>query len=326
LKIRTVLVLLVLALATFLVACGSSSSSSSSSTSSTTSSTGSAGTTGTAAASSASPSPALTQGTGASSSPAATPAASPVASTPTAKVTGSLTVFAASSLTAAFNDIGKQLEQQSPGTKITFNFAGSPTLRTQLSQGAKADVFASADEPNMQGAEKDGTIAGTPQIFVRNRLVLIVPKSNPAGITTLEDLAKPGIKLVLAEQNVPVGNYARQSFAKMDTNASFGSDFSAKVLKNVVSEETNVKQVVAKVQLGEADAGIVYTTDVTPSVRPDVKMIDIPDQFNIIASYPAAVVKGSSNPTGAAAFIDYLRSPAGQAILQHYGFLPPTAQ
>lgn len=297
-KIRTSLALFVLLLATFLVACGSSSSANS-------------------AAGSA---------TDVSAPGAATAADDPSpAGTPTARISGNLTVFAAASLTAAFTDIGKQIEQQIPGTKISFNFAGSPTLRTQLNQGAKADVFASADEPNMRGAEQDGTIASTPEIFARNRLVLIVPKSDPAGITTLQDLAKPGIKLVLAQKDVPVGNYARQSFAKMDNAAGFGSDFSAKVLKNVVSEETNVKQVVAKVQLGEADAGIVYTTDVTPSVRPDVKMIDIPDQFNIIASYPAAVVKGSANPKSAAAFIAYLRSPAGQQILQHYGFLPPSA-
>lgn len=237
-------------------------------------------------------------------------------------MSGNLTIFAASSLTAAFNDMAKQIEAANPGTKLSLNFGGSPTLRTQLDQGAKADLFASADEPNMQGAQQDGTIAGQPRIFAQNRLVLIVPAKNSAGITTLQDLAKPGIKLVLAQQDVPVGNYARQSLTKMGQDASFPTGFTDKVLKNVVSNETNVKQVVAKVQLGEADAGIVYTTDVTPDVRSAVKQIAIPDALNVIARYPIAQVKGAANAAGAQGFIDYLVSPAGQAVLAKYGFLP----
>ena len=174
------------------------------------------------------------------------------------RVQGELTIFTAASLTDAFKDMAAQIEPANPGTKLTFNFAGSPTLRTQLAQGARADVFASADEPNMAGAEEDGTITGQPQIFARNVLVVVVPVKNTAGIQTLQDLAKPNIKLVLTNKEVPVGNYARQALEKMSQNPAFGSDFSKRVLANLVSEETNVRQVAAKVQLGEADAGIVY--------------------------------------------------------------------
>jgi molybdate transport system substrate-binding protein len=168
-----------------------------------------------------------------------------------------LTIFTAASLTDAFREMGANIEQANPGTKVTFNFAGSPTLRTQLAQGARADVFASADEPNMQGAQKDGTIASEPRLFVRNQLVAIVPAANPAQVMRLQDLAKPGVKLVLTNKEVPVGNYSRQALAKMSQDTAFGAEFATRVLANLVSEETNVKQVVAKVQLGEADAGIL---------------------------------------------------------------------
>lgn len=237
------------------------------------------------------------------------------------RVLGELTIFAAASLTDAFKEMATQIEQANPGTKLTFNFAGSPTLRTQMAQGARADVFASADEPNMAGAEKDGTITGRPQIFARNLLVVVVPAKNPAGIRTLQDLAKPNIKLVLTNKEVPVGNYARQALEKMSQDPAFGTDFSKRVLANLVSEETNVRQVAAKVQLGEADAGIVYSTDVTPVIRDAVVVIQIPPEMNVIAKYPIAVVKGAQNEAGARAFIAYVLSPAGQTILVRHGFL-----
>jgi molybdate transport system substrate-binding protein len=237
------------------------------------------------------------------------------------RLQGQLTVFTAASLTDAFQEIAATLEQGNPGTKVMFNFAGSPTLRTQLAQGARADVFASADEPNMQGAQKDGSIAGEPHIFARNLLVVIVPAPNPAGIATLQDLAKSGLKLVLARKEVPVGNYARQSLDKMSQESAFGHDFATRVLANLVSEEPNVKQVVTKVQLGEADAGIVYATDVTPTVRGALQVLTIPEPLNVVARYPIAVVKGALHEAGARAFIDYVLSPAGQAILTRHGFL-----
>jgi molybdate transport system substrate-binding protein len=237
------------------------------------------------------------------------------------RIQGELTIFTAASLTDAFKEMAAQIEQTNPGTRLTFNFAGSPTLRTQLAQGARADVFASADEPNMHGAEKDGTISGGPQIFARNLLVVVVPAKNPSGIHTLQDLAKPKLKLVLTNKDVPVGNYARQALEKLSQDASYGPDFAKRVLANLVSEETNVKQVASKVQLGEADAGIVYSTDVTPALRNAVRVIQIPPEFNVIAKYPIATVKGANNEAGARAFIAYVLSPAGQAILARHGFL-----
>jgi len=237
------------------------------------------------------------------------------------RIQGELTIFTAASLTEAFKEMAAEIEQANPGTKLTFNFAGSSTLRTQLAQGARADVFASADEPNMAGAEKDGTISGEPQIFARNMLVVIVPAKNPAGIHTLQDLAKPKLKLVLTNKDVPAGNYARQALEKMSQDPTYGSDFAKRVLTNLVSEETNVKQVAAKVQLGEADAGIVYSTDVTPALRSAVRVIEIPSEFNVIAKYPIAAVKGARNEGGARAFIAYVLSPVGQAILGRHGFL-----
>jgi molybdate transport system substrate-binding protein len=241
------------------------------------------------------------------------------------RLQGQLTVFTAASLTEAFQEMAATLERGNPGTKVTFNFAGSPTLRTQLAQGARADVFASADEPNMQGAQQDGTIAGEPRIFARNWLVVIVPASNPAGIATLQDLAKPGLKLVLARKEVPVGNYARQSLDKMSQDAAFPRDFATRVLANLVSEETNVKQVVTKVQLGEADAGIVYASDVTPTVREALRVLSIPESLNVVARYPIAAVKDAANAAGARTFIDYVLSSAGQAILTRHGFLAAEA-
>jgi molybdate transport system substrate-binding protein len=237
------------------------------------------------------------------------------------RLQGELTIFTAASLTDAFKEMAVEIERANPTAKLTFNVAGSPTLRTQLAQGARADVFASADEPNMTGAEKDGTILGQPQIFARNVLVVVVPAKNPAGIHTLQDLAKPNIKLVLTNKEVPVGNYARQALEQMSQDAAFGADFSKRVLANLVSEEANVKQVASKVQLGEADAGIVYATDVSPALRSVVRVIQIPPPLNVIAHYPIAVVKGTRHEAGARAFIAYVLSPAGQAILARRGFL-----
>jgi molybdate transport system substrate-binding protein len=265
-------------------------------------------------------------GGGASPTAAPEPTKPAAGATPVAaaapKIAGNLTVFTAASLTEAFTELGKGIEEANPGTKVAFNFAGSPALRTQLREGAKADVFASADEPNMQGAQQDGTLGGEPRIFVQNKLVLIAPARNTAEVARLQDLAKPGLKLVLAQKEVPVGNYARQALETMSKNPTFGAEFAQQALRNVVSEESNVRQVVAKVQLGEADAGMVYSSDVTPHVRPMLTVIEIPDQFNVIARYPIAPVKGAANPDGARAFIDYVVSPAGQATLQKWGFIP----
>ena len=249
----------------------------------------------------------------------AAPATSAPAQAPAAEQR--LTVFAAASLTDAFDEIGDQFKQQHPGAALDFNYAGSQQLRTQLEQGAAADVFASANTKEMNNAIQAGlVVSGTQQTFVRNRLTVIVPKDNPGGIAELKDLAKPGLKIVLAAPGVPVGGYALTALDKM--NADFGATFSQTVLSNVVSHEDNVKQVVAKIQLGEGDAGIVYTSDVTPDAAEMVTRIDIPDKYNVLAAYPIAVLKTAPQADLAARFVDYVLSADGQAILKKWGFIP----
>ena len=248
------------------------------------------------------------------------PTLAPTAVPPTATLEPqTLTVFAASSLTGAFTEIGKAFEAANPGITVTLNFAGSGALRTQIEEGAPADVFASAS-----GKEMDTLVTGNfitkdaPQIFLTNKLVVILPANNPSALEKLEDLSKPGIKLVLAAETVPVGNYARQALDKM--NGSFGTDFKDKVLANIVSNEDNAKQVVAKVQLGEADAGIVYISD--SIAAPDLKSIEIPTDLNVIAKYPIAPLTKSENADLAAKFTEYVLSAEGQAVLQKWGFAP----
>ncbi len=232
-----------------------------------------------------------------------------------------LTIFAAASLTDAFNEIGDKFKQQNPGATFDFNYAGSQQLRTQLEQGAVADVFASANTAEMNYAIKSLlVVSGTQKTFVRNRLAVIVPKDNPGGVNELKDLAKPGLKVVLAAPSVPVGGYALTALNKM--NADFGATFSQTVLSNVVSQEDNVKQVVAKVQLGEADAGIVYSSDVTPDAVAKVTKLDIPDKYNVLATYPIAVLKTALQSDLAGKFVDYVLSSDGQAVLAKWGFIP----
>jgi molybdate transport system substrate-binding protein len=234
-------------------------------------------------------------------------------------VTGEVTVFAASSLTDAFNEMATAFQEKHPEAQVVFNFAGTPTLRIQLEQGARADIFASANEPQMELAVQSGAVEGDPQAFAINRLV-VVTSAGRGTVQTLSDLEKPGVKMVLALPNVPVGEYARQSLEQMDASGQFPADFASRVLANVVSEETNVRQVVAKVALAEADAGISYRTDITPDIAARVRTIDIPDEFNVLAIYPIAQVKNAPNPEGAASFLELVLSPEGQSILAKHGF------
>ena len=254
---------------------------------------------------------------------ACAPAQTPATVAPAASAAAGLklTVFAASSLTDAFNEIGQAFGAEHSGVTVEFNFAGSQQLRTQLEQGATADVFASANTTELNNAIKSGLIvSGTQQTFVRNRLAVIVPKDNPGSIKDLKDLAKPGLKIVLAAASVPVGGYALTVLNKM--NVDFGATFSQTVIANVVSYEDNVKQVVAKVQLGEADAGIMYTSDVTPAVADKLIQIDVPDKYNVLATYPIAALKSAPQSELAKAFVDYVLSDKGQAVLQKWGFIP----
>jgi molybdate transport system substrate-binding protein len=230
-----------------------------------------------------------------------------------------LTVYAAASLTDAFTEIGREVEALHPGVRIAFNFGSSRNLRTQLEQGAAADVFASANDQEMRAlVDQKLVVASFSQVFLTNQLILILPGDNPAGITSLEDLTRPGLKLVLAAEEAPAGRYARQVLEKL--NGLFGAEYKHKVLANVVSNEDNIRQAVTKVQLGEADASIVYVSDAV--AVPELQTIEIPAEVNVLAEYPIAPLVDSANPALAREFINYILSPDGQAILEKWGFTP----
>ena len=218
-----------------------------------------------------------------------------------------LKVFAAASLTAAFTELGKQYTSANGGTKVTFNFAGSQALATQIQQSAPADVFASADLANM---DKVKDLVGTPQSFASNLLAIVVEKGNPKGVKGLDDLGNGDLKVVLAAEDVPAGRYAKQALDK------------AGVSVTPVSQEDNVKAVVTKVSLGEADAGIVYVTDVTAG-GDKVEGVDIPETQNVLATYPIATVKAGKAQDKAQAFADLVLSGEGQQVLKQFGFPPP---
>jgi molybdate transport system substrate-binding protein len=232
-------------------------------------------------------------------------------------------VFAAASLTESFTQIGQDFEAANPGTTVVLNFANSQQLAQQLAQGAPADVFASANPRQMDVAIEAGRVAeDTPQVFVNNRLVVVVPADNPGGVETLADLAQPGLKLVLAAEDTPIGTYSRDYLDKAAASGDFASDYREALLANVVSYEQTVKAVLTKVVLGEADAGIVYSSDVTPDVADEVQRIAIPDDLNTIATYPIAPVSDSTQPAVADAFIGYVLSSEGQDTLAGFGFIP----
>jgi molybdate transport system substrate-binding protein len=235
---------------------------------------------------------------------------------------GTLTVFAAASLTESFTELGQQFEAEHPGVKVVFNFAGSQALSQQLGEGAPADVFASANTKEMMNAVASGRVAdGSQKTFAHNKLVVIYPKDNPAGLAKLQDLASPGLKLVLAAKEVPVGKYSLEFLDKASQDATFGPAFKDGVLKNVVSYEENVKAVLTKIVLGEGDAGIVYQTDISLDKADKVGRLEIPDALNTVATYPIAVVSDAQQMELAGAFVDLVLSAQGQAILARYGFL-----
>jgi molybdate transport system substrate-binding protein len=206
---------------------------------------------------------------------------------------------------------------------VTYSFGGSDQLVTQLKQGAPADVFASANDAQMKIAADAGLLVGAPRAFARNRLVVIVPIDNPAKISQVADLAKPGVKVVLAAASVPVGNYARDTFRKLNARAGYPADFDAMVERNVVSNELDVKAVATKISLGEGDAGVVYATDVTPSIAGKVTTIAFPPGSAPEATYPIAALKGAANASAAEAFVEFVLSPSGQGFLKSRGFASP---
>ena len=234
-----------------------------------------------------------------------------------------LSVFAAASLADAFDEIGRSFEANNPGVSVSFNYGGSNQLARQILEGAPADVFASANQRQMDVVIESGqVVSATERTFVRNRLVVVFSADNPTQIRTLNDLAKPGIKIVLAAEAVPVGQYALDFLRKASDAAEFSEAYGEMVLANVVSYEENVRAVLRKVELGEADAGIVYTSDISGTAAESVGDLDIPDELNTIAVYPIAPIKESNNAAMAQRFVDYVLSQEGQSVLADYGFIP----
>ena len=241
------------------------------------------------------------------------PESTPVAEFPVEG--GDLTVFAAAPLTDAFEAMAQALESETPNLSITYNFGASLALVTQLKEGAQADVFASANIAQMDAAISADLVSGTPAPIVHNRLAIVTPAGNPAGIQSAADLGREGLLLVLAQSEVPVGRYGRESVCLMATDtATYGEGFIERVAANVVSEEEDVRDVLANVALGEADAGIVYVSDAAAAGN-QVQVIDIPDEVNVIATYPVAVLAGGDEALGST-FVAYLLSEDGPAMLE----------
>jgi len=226
------------------------------------------------------------------------------------KPSGELTVFGAASLTESFDAIAKQFEKKYPDVDVKFNYDASSSLATQINQGAPADVFASADQDNLQKTLDAGTVNPPPVVFAKNRLEIAVEKGNPKKIKSLADLQKPGMVVVLCADQVPCGKYAAQSLAM------------AGVTVNPASKEENAKATLSKVSIGEADASIVYVTDVK-AAKGTTGGVKIPNKVNVTATYPMAVVKQSQNATAANAWVKFVTSKDGEKTLKKFGFLPP---
>jgi molybdate transport system substrate-binding protein len=223
---------------------------------------------------------------------------------------GTIMVFAAASLSAAFRDLAAAFEQKHPGTRVETNFASSSTLVQQIEQGAPADVFASANEEQMQRLADEKLLAGRAARFARNLLEIAVEAGNPHGIRGLADLTRPGLVVVLAGPTVPAGQYALEAFKRAGVTPPEGS------------RELDVKAVLSRVSLGEADAGVVYVTDVR-AAGDGALGVEIPEEHNVVAHYPIAALHEAPNPVGARAFTAFVLSTDGQAVLARYGFLPP---
>jgi molybdate transport system substrate-binding protein len=228
-----------------------------------------------------------------------------------------LTVFAASSLTDVFEELGGEFERQNPGVDVRFSFSGSSTLLAQLQQGAPADVFASADEAKMEDAAESGFVSN-PRVFAKNSPVVIVPKNSSAGVRQMRDLAKPNLDLVLAQEDVPIAEYTQEILTK--ANARYGGNFEDRVMENVVSREPDVRAAANRVALGEADVTFVYASDVTPKLRERVEEVEIPKNYNVVASYPIAVTEDATNPALARKWVELVLSGEGQRVMGEWGF------
>ncbi len=228
-----------------------------------------------------------------------------------------LTVLAASSLTDAFGELESMFEEQNQGVDVTTSFASSSELLVQIQQGAPADVYASADERQMNTALEDGLVT-EPEIFVRNRPVVIVPAENPAEIEAFGDLASVDAQIVLAEEAVPIARYTEQVLDNAD--AEYGGGFAQAVRDKIVSREANVRASANRVALGEADATFVYISDVTEDISEQVRVIEIPENLNVVATYPIATIEESLNAGLAREWVDLVLSDEGQSVLESYNF------
>jgi len=264
---------------------------------------------------------------GATTAPTTVPTSAPTTASSAAPsgsvaASGELTVYAAASLKSALDKAKTAYEAADPGTTLTVSTDSSAALETKIEQGAPADVFLSADTSNPKKLVDKGLAAGDPVAFAGNVLTIIVPTANPAGITSPKDLAKPGIKVMAAGDEVPITKYANQLVANLAKQAGYPMDFVSAYAANIASKEDNVKGIVGKIELGEGDAGIVYLTDAKASTK--VSAVGIPPGANVPATYAGVVVKAARDPAAAKAFLDWLAGPDGQAILSSFGFLPPS--
>lgn len=236
---------------------------------------------------------------------------------PTVAQEQTLTVFAAASLTDAFNALKPAYERDHPGQTLRFSFGASSALRLQIEQGAPADVFASADHDQMHPLADKRLVLAT-RTFARNRLVVVIPTANPAKLRAVRDLARPGLRLVGTAPAVPIGRYTQEMLERLSRTRGYTPDFAHRVNANIVSREANVRAALVKVELGEADAAVVYETDARSSQR--VRALAIPERANVIAEYPVAVVAACPRRAAAEAFVGFLRSRQGRAGLKRFGF------
>jgi molybdate transport system substrate-binding protein len=256
----------------------------------------------------------------ASSNPASPASASPASVAPSVEA-AELTILGAASLAKALDQAKGAYEAAVPGTTLTISTDSSAALETQIEQGAPADVFLSADTTNPQKLVDGGFADGDATVFAGNELTIITPTDNPGGVATPFDLAKDGLRVVAAGDEVPITKYATQLVDNLAGEAGAPADFATAYAANIVSKEDNVAAVRAKIEVGEGDAAIVYVTDAAASDK--VATIEVPDAANVPATYAGVVVKASSNTEAARAFLDWFAGPDGQAILADFGFLPP---
>jgi molybdate transport system substrate-binding protein len=247
---------------------------------------------------------------------------SPTSAASQSAASAALTIYGAASLKGVLDKVKAAYETANPGSTLTISTDSSATLETQIEQGAPADVFLSADTTNPKKLVDKGLVAGAAVTFAGNKLTVIVPTANPAGIKSPADLAKIGVKIIAAGGEVPITKYAKQLVDNLAKETGYPADITARYTASIASKEDNVKAVVAKIELGEGDAGIVYVTDAKASTK--VTTVDVPPSANVPATYAGVAVKASKNTAAAQAFLTWFAGPDGQAILGSFGFLPPS--